>query len=64
MLLLTIQAWSRAKFKKNYFIQGKFLKPNTAPIIQPIDRQVIPNVKKMYAKGQFQKCFEIANDTK
>ena len=41
----------------------KFLPPNTTPILQPIDQQLISNVKKLYIKGLFWKCFEITNDT-
>jgi len=44
------------------FIQVKFLPPNTTPLIQPIDQQVISNFKKLYTKALFQSCFEIASE--
>uniref|UniRef100_UPI00358F4F24 tigger transposable element-derived protein 1-like n=1 Tax=Myxine glutinosa TaxID=7769 RepID=UPI00358F4F24 len=40
------------------FIKVKFLPPNTTPLIQPMDQQVISNFKKLYTKAMFQRCFE------
>ena len=49
--------------KEFYHIQVKFLPPNTTPILQPIDQQVISNFKTLYTKGLLQKCLKITNDT-
>ncbi|XP_064121715.1 tigger transposable element-derived protein 1-like [Macrobrachium nipponense] len=40
------------------FITVKFLPPNTTPLIQPMDHQIILNFKKLYTKASFQTCFE------
>ncbi|XP_056379957.1 tigger transposable element-derived protein 1-like isoform X2 [Hyla sarda] len=40
------------------FITVKFLPPNTTPLLQPMDQQVISNFKKLYTKKMFTKCFE------
>ncbi|XP_028654700.1 tigger transposable element-derived protein 1-like [Erpetoichthys calabaricus] len=45
------------------FITVKFLPPNTTPLIQPTDQQVISNFKKLYTKALFQRCFEVTSDT-
>jgi len=45
------------------FITLKFLPPNTTPLIQPMDQQVISNFKKLYTKALFQMCFEVTSDT-
>ena len=45
------------------FIQIKYLPPNTTPLIQPMDQQVISNFKKLYTKALFRKCFQVTNDT-
>ena len=45
------------------FITIKFLPPNTTPVIQPMDQQVISNFKKLYTKALFQRCFEVTSDT-
>ena len=45
------------------FIEIKFLPPNTTPLIQPMDQQVISNFKKLYTKSLFRRCFEVTNDT-
>ncbi|XP_050724716.1 tigger transposable element-derived protein 1-like isoform X2 [Eriocheir sinensis] len=45
------------------FITVKFLPPYTAPLIQPLDQQVISNFKKLYTKALFQRCFEVTFDT-
>jgi len=44
------------------FIQVKFLPPNTTPLIQPMDQHVISNIKKLYIKALFQKCFEVTSE--
>ena len=35
------------------FIKVKFLPPNTTPILQPMDQQVILNFKNLYTKALF-----------
>ena len=45
------------------FIKMKFLPPNSTPILQTMDQQVISNVKTFYARALCQKCFEVINDT-
>ena len=45
------------------FIKIKYLPPNTTPLIQPMDQQVISNFKKLYTKAMFQRCFEVTNET-
>ncbi|KAF6357048.1 hypothetical protein mRhiFer1_009984 [Rhinolophus ferrumequinum] len=44
------------------FINVNFLPPNTTPLIQPMDQQVIPNFKKLCTKALFQRCFEVTSD--
>jgi len=44
------------------FIQVKSLPPNTTPLIQPMDQQVISNFKKLYTKALFQRCFEVTSE--
>ncbi|XP_013365403.1 PREDICTED: tigger transposable element-derived protein 1-like [Chinchilla lanigera] len=45
------------------FIKVKFLPPNTTPMLQPMDQQVISNFKKLYTKALFQWCFEVTKGT-
>ncbi|XP_053235637.1 uncharacterized protein LOC128409319 isoform X1 [Podarcis raffonei] len=45
------------------FINVKFLPPNTIPLIQPMNQQVISNFKKLYTKALFQMCSEVTSDT-
>ena len=45
------------------FIKIKFLPPNTTPLLQPMDQQVIANFKMLYTKFLFQRCFEVTTDT-
>ncbi|XP_023242082.1 tigger transposable element-derived protein 2-like [Centruroides sculpturatus] len=45
------------------FIKVKFLPPNTTPLLQPMDQQVISNFKKPYTKALFTMCFQVTNDT-
>ncbi|XP_043575633.1 tigger transposable element-derived protein 1-like [Chiloscyllium plagiosum] len=45
------------------FIKVKFLPPNTTPLIQPMDQNVIANFKKLYMKALFARCFQVTNDT-
>ena len=40
------------------FITVKFLTPNTTPLIQPMDQQVISNFKKLYTKALFQSALK------
>lgn len=45
------------------FIKVKFLPPNTTPLLQPMDQQVIASFKKLYTKALFTRCFHVTNDT-
>ncbi|PNF37791.1 hypothetical protein B7P43_G10140 [Cryptotermes secundus] len=45
------------------FIKIQFLPPNTTPLLQPIDQQVISNFKKLYTKALFKRCFEVTEGT-
>ncbi|GBN69706.1 hypothetical protein AVEN_136801-1 [Araneus ventricosus] len=41
------------------FIKIPLLPPNTTPLLQPLDQQVISNFKKLYTKALFECCFEV-----
>lgn len=41
------------------FIKVLFLPPNTTPLLQPMDQQVISNLKKLYTKHMFKQCSDI-----
>ncbi|GBM30944.1 Tigger transposable element-derived protein 1 [Araneus ventricosus] len=45
------------------FIKVLCLPPNTTPILQPMDQQVISNFKKLYTKHLFRCCFEVSENT-
>jgi hypothetical protein len=45
------------------FITIKFLSPNTTPLVQPMDQQIISNFKKLYTKALFQSSFHITSQT-
>lgn len=45
------------------FIKIQYLPPNTTPLLQPMDQQVISNFKKLYTKGLFEHCFEVTEET-
>ncbi|XP_066531040.1 tigger transposable element-derived protein 1-like [Hoplias malabaricus] len=45
------------------FIDVLFLPPNTTPILQPMNQQVISNFKKLYTKNLFRRCFEVTDST-
>ncbi|KAM6435888.1 tigger transposable element-derived protein 1-like [Liasis olivaceus] len=45
------------------FIKVKFLPPNTTPLLQPMDQQVICNFKKLYTKALFTRCFNVTEET-
>ncbi|XP_035210407.1 tigger transposable element-derived protein 1-like [Stegodyphus dumicola] len=45
------------------FIKVLYLPPNTTPILQPMDQQVISNFKKLHIKHIFQRCFEVTENT-
>ncbi|PNF20376.1 hypothetical protein B7P43_G10240 [Cryptotermes secundus] len=45
------------------FIKIQFLPPNTTPLLQPMDQQVISNFKKLYTKALFEHCFEVTEGT-
>ncbi|GFR20794.1 tigger transposable element-derived protein 1 [Trichonephila clavata] len=45
------------------FIKVLYLPPNTTPILQPMDQQVISNFKKLYTKHLFRRCFEVTETT-
>ena len=46
------------------FIRTLYHSPNTTHILQPMDQQVIANVKKLFTKHQIQRCFEISENTR
>ncbi|XP_063293602.1 tigger transposable element-derived protein 1-like [Pelobates fuscus] len=43
------------------FIKVMFLPPNTTPLLQPMDQQVISNFKKLYTRELFRRCFEMTD---
>ncbi|CAH2218914.1 tigger transposable element-derived 1-like [Pelobates cultripes] len=43
------------------FIKVMFLPPNTTPLHQPMDQQVISNFKKLYKRELFRRCFEMTD---
>ena len=45
------------------FIKVLYLPPNTTPILQPMDQQVISNFKKLYTKHLFRQCFNVTQST-
>ena len=45
------------------FIQVRFLPPNTTPLIQPMDQNVIATFKRLYTKALFERCFEVTSAT-
>lgn len=45
------------------FIKIQFLPPNTTPLLQPMDQQVISNFKKLYTKALFEHCFQVTEET-
>ncbi|GFQ79714.1 tigger transposable element-derived protein 1 [Trichonephila clavata] len=45
------------------FIKVLYLPPNTTPILQPMDQQVISNFKKLYTEHLFRRCFEVTEIT-
>lgn len=45
------------------FIKVLYLPPNTTPLLQPMDQQVIANFKKLYTKHLFRRCFEVTEST-
>lgn len=45
------------------FIKVLYLPPNTTPILQPMDQQVISNFKKLYTKHLFKQCFNVTQST-
>ena len=45
------------------FIKIQFFPPNTTPLIQPMDQQVISNFKKLYTKFLFHRCSDITEST-
>lgn len=49
--------------QEDSFIKIQFLPPNTTPILQPMDQQVISNLKKLYTKALFKMCFQVTCDT-
>ena len=44
------------------FIKVLYLPPNTTPLLQPMDQQVIANFKKLYTKHLFRKCFDVTDN--
>lgn len=45
------------------FIVVMFLPPNTTPLLQPMDQQVISNFKHLYTRELFRRCFEVTDRT-
>ncbi|XP_039624723.1 tigger transposable element-derived protein 1-like [Polypterus senegalus] len=45
------------------FINVLYLPPNTTPILQPMDQQVISNFKKLFTKHLFHCCSEVTEST-
>ena len=45
------------------FIDILYLPPNTTPLLQPMDQQVISNFKKLYTKHLFKRCFDVTENT-
>ncbi|XP_070584367.1 tigger transposable element-derived protein 1-like [Erythrolamprus reginae] len=45
------------------FVKVVFLPPNTTSILQPMDQQVIANLKKLYMKHLFRRCFDVTENT-
>lgn len=45
------------------FSEVMFLPPNTTPLIQPMDQNVIASFKKLYTKALFERCFEVTSET-
>ncbi|XP_068247841.1 tigger transposable element-derived protein 1-like [Palaemon carinicauda] len=45
------------------FIKILYLPPNTTPLLQPMDQQVISIFKKLYTKYLFKRCFDIIDST-
>ncbi|XP_066108720.1 tigger transposable element-derived protein 1-like [Saccopteryx bilineata] len=45
------------------FVKVLYLPPNTTSILQPMDQQVISNIKKLYTKHLFSRCFEVTENT-
>ncbi|XP_050689905.1 tigger transposable element-derived protein 1-like [Eriocheir sinensis] len=46
------------------FIAVMVLPPNTTPLIQPMDQNVIiASFKKLYTKALFERCFEVTSET-
>uniref|UniRef100_A0A8C8VHY4 HTH CENPB-type domain-containing protein n=1 Tax=Pelusios castaneus TaxID=367368 RepID=A0A8C8VHY4_9SAUR len=45
------------------FIKVLYIPPNTTPILQPMDQQVISNFKKLFTKHLFRRCFEVTEST-
>ncbi|XP_050697644.1 tigger transposable element-derived protein 1-like [Eriocheir sinensis] len=45
------------------FMEVMFLPPNTTPLIQPMDQNVIASFKKLYTKALFERCFEVTSET-
>ncbi|XP_069163339.1 tigger transposable element-derived protein 1-like [Procambarus clarkii] len=50
-------------FPENQFITIKFLPPNTTPLLQPMDQQVIANFKKIYMKALLERCVHVIDTT-
>ncbi|XP_045594385.2 tigger transposable element-derived protein 1-like [Procambarus clarkii] len=50
-------------YPENQFIAIKFLPPNTTPLFQPMDQEVIANFKKLYMKALLERCVDVTNNT-
>ncbi|CAH2327822.1 tigger transposable element-derived 1-like [Pelobates cultripes] len=43
------------------FIKVMFFPPNTTPLVQPMDQQILSNFKKLYTREPFRRCFEMTD---
>ena len=63
MRLLTFQGLKEDLLEEFKYIKIQILSPNTTPLIQPMDQQVISNFKKLYTKFLFRWSLTITEST-